>query len=240
MMRNPRSGPDAPARPLASSTACSLLVPPAWPPMPSPSVPGWRVSTEPAPGPHCRPRRAVQARTGRWPIRDGGRRPGRDQPRPGLTRRLGRGQLGAGAALPPDRERHRHDQGDPVEHIVEPLGAGDQLDPVDPGGQHEDRQHGAPHVEPARPQLCRAEEHGREGRQQQRGAEGQRGPAQRREQDAGRRRDMPEKIRDRHVQPPTRTPDSRAASPLPPVAYMYRPAGVRSRNHQLIRATMIT
>lgn len=51
---------------------------------------------------------------------------------------------------------------------------------------------------------------------------------------------VPEKIRDSHVQPPTRTPDNRAATPFPPVAYMYRPAGVRSRNHQLMSAMMMT
>src|SRR5439155_14323119 len=54
---------------------------------------------------------------------------------------------GARPAKPPDGEADGAEQRNAVEHVVEPLHPGDQLHPLDAGGEHEYREHRAPHVE---------------------------------------------------------------------------------------------
>ena len=75
--------------------------------------------------------------------------------------------------LTSERDGDGRDEGASAEHGVEPLGVGGELQPLDPGGEHEDRQHRAPHVEAAGDDLRGAEKDRGEGRQQQGPAVGQ-------------------------------------------------------------------
>ena len=89
-----------------------------------------------------------------------------------------------GRGRPLDRQRDRDDQRHAVEHVVQPAGAGHELQALHADGQDVDRQQRAPDVEPPGDQLRRAEEGGGERRKQEGPAEVERRPVQRGEHDA--------------------------------------------------------
>ena len=135
----------------------------------------------------------------------------------------------------PDGEQQR----DAVEEVGEPDGGAGQLQPLDAGGEHVDRDEGAPDVEAPAAELGRAEERGRERRQQVPRADRRvAGGRWRAGQHAGERRDHAAGER-AHARSPREVLTRRAAPPRCCRRSRRRaaPSGVRSSTYQTISAT---